>query len=298
MESVQPMLYHLLWIVPLVLLLFFLSSPRFRGDIAETRVRRILGTGLDKGRYTVFHQLVVPAGAGTVTIDHVVVSKFGIFVIESEYARGWVSGTVVQAQWKMKSSGKTRLFDNPLHRTKLQQDALERLLGLPGSRFHGLVAMTGHKGFKTERPDRVLDAEKLVPWMRRKGQMLLSTEEAERVVQALNKSHLASRPSHRWAIVRVVLLALVLGGAYLAFRDDIGRIAADWKHRAAVQESPADYHPDGTAKTERERWEDSLICAFSVDTGRCACYDPEGTRVKLEPETCRSLAERGSVLKQ
>jgi hypothetical protein len=298
MEAVQPMLYHLLWIVPLVLLVFFLSSPRFRGDIAESRVRRILGTGLDKSRYTVFHHLVLPAGAGKVVIDHVVVSKFGIFVIESVYARGWVSGTSVQAQWKMKSSGKTTLFDNPSHRNKLQQDALERLLGLPGSRFHGLVVMTGHKGFKTERPDRVLDAEKLIPWMRRKGQMLLSTDEAERVVQALNRSHLASRPSRRWAIVRAALVVLLLGGAYLSFRDDIGRIVADWKHRSEIKSSPADYHADGTAKTERERWEDSLICAYSVDTGRCACYDRDGVRAKLEPGKCQELAERGSVLKQ
>ena len=37
---------HLLWIIPLLLLIVFISSPRFRGDIAESRVRRLLRTGL------------------------------------------------------------------------------------------------------------------------------------------------------------------------------------------------------------------------------------------------------------
>ena len=71
------MTLHWLWIVPLVLLNVFLASPRFRGDIAQTRVRRILAAGLEKSRYTVINRLRVPAGGGTIDIDHLVVRFYG-----------------------------------------------------------------------------------------------------------------------------------------------------------------------------------------------------------------------------
>ena len=136
MEGIQSIPVHLYWIVPLVLLIIFLASPRFRGDIAETRVRRILAAGLEKSRYSILNDLVIPSGGGTIRIDHVVVSKFGIFVIESQYARGWVSGGEFQDRWKQHHLSRLTRFDNPLHRNYQQVQALENLLKLPRSRFH------------------------------------------------------------------------------------------------------------------------------------------------------------------
>ena len=129
MVSAGNVFLHLSWIAPLVLLIAFMSSPRFRGDIAESRVRRLLAAGLGKNLYTTFNDLVVPSGGGTTTIDHVIVSRFGIFVIESCFARGWISGTAVQAQWRQHRWPRPRQFDNPVHRNRLQLEALQRLLG-------------------------------------------------------------------------------------------------------------------------------------------------------------------------
>ena len=64
-SGVLSLLLHLAWIVPLVLLIAFVSSPRFRGDIAESRVRRLLEAGLERNLYTVFNNLVIPSGGGS-----------------------------------------------------------------------------------------------------------------------------------------------------------------------------------------------------------------------------------------
>ena len=124
---------HLAWIAPLLFLVFLLGSPRFRGDIAERRVRRILAVGLERSRYTVFNDLLVPFGGGTVRIDHVVVSKSGIFVIESEYAPGVVAGTAVQERWKRKRLGRIHRLDNPVHRNRVQAEALAAAIALVAS---------------------------------------------------------------------------------------------------------------------------------------------------------------------
>jgi hypothetical protein len=294
-------LLHLLWIVPLLLLIVFLSSPRFRGDIAESRVRRLLASGLERNLYTVFNGLVVPSGGGTTPIDHVVVSKFGIFVIESQYVRGWISGGEFQEQWKQGLLLRSVRFANPLHRNRLQAESLQQLLDYPPGVFHRLVVLVGQKGFKTRLPENVLPPERLLAQVRKKTRHLLSPEQADQAIRAIDESRLRSpgglvvRPV---TLLRLLLLLALLAGAWFAFRADIARLNLELQQRAEQRAAPEQFHPDGSRKTEREIREDSLICAYSADRDRCACYDPAGTRVDLEPSRCRELAERGSVLRQ
>lgn len=295
------MTVHLLWIVPLALLIIFIASPRFRGDIAETRVRRILATGLEKNRYTIFNSLVVPAGGGTIKIDHVAVSKFGIFVIESQYARGWVSGGEFQDRWKQYRLRRFTRFDNPMHQNALQVQALQKLLGLPASKFHSIVVLAGHRGFKSQMPEKVMPPEKLLRYMSRKGQLLLSDERTAEVLKTIRESNVdfgGSVSTTRWKLLQIFLLIVLLGGIYAAFRDELAAFWNDFKEQQRQASNPELYHPDGRQKSEQELWEDSLVCAYSSDSGRCFCYEADGSRAEIEQSTCRTLAERGSVLQQ
>jgi hypothetical protein len=292
---------HLSWIAPLALLIAFLSSPRFRGDIAESRVRRLLAAGLQRNLYTVFNDLVVPSGGGTTTIDHVIVSRFGIFVIESCFVRGWISGSAVQAHWRQRRWPRSKPFDNPVHRNRVQLESLQRLLDYPARAFIPIVVLAGHKGFKTPMPECVVAPERLLATIRKKSHHELTPEQADRALQIISAARL--RPpggwaSKRWVVLRGALALVLVVGLWLAFRDDMGRIAGDLNQAQERRAAPEEFHADGSRKTEREIWQDSLRCAYSQDTGRCSCYEPDGSRAELSAETCRALAERGSVLKR
>jgi restriction system protein len=292
---------HSLWIVPLVLLIAFLASPRFRGDIAETRVRRILAAGLEKNRYTLFNDITVPSGGGTVHIDHLIVSRFGIFVIESQFARGWVSGEEFQDRWKLDHwRGSTRI-DNPLHRNALKVEALENILKVPSRTLYSVVVLVGQNGFKTAMPERVLTPEKLLAYIRKKARPLLEGEQADRVIKKIEAARIQSfgrTAISGWRLLQLTLLIVLLAGVWFAFRDQVTGLQNILGERGKNETTPEMFHPDGTQKTEREVWEDSLVCAYSPDSGRCACYEPGGSKADLETEKCRSLAESGSVLKQ
>ena len=290
---------HLAWIAPLVLLIIYLSSPRHRGDIAESRVRRILASGLERNRYTILNDVLLPSGGGSVRIDHLVVSRFGIFVIESQYATGWVSGTPVQDRWKQTVLGRITRFDNPVGLNQRQVLAVQSMLGLPSRMVHGMVVMVGPRGFKTDMPDYVVTPEKLISSLRKKGQLLLSPEQAAQASSAIDAARLKPAGGFyvdRGLLVRVALLAVLAVGLYLAFGDRFGLWLDEWRLEAAKRHSPGDYHADGSPKTEQELWEESLRCAWSPDTGRCACYAPDGDRVELNLAKCRELAEKDSVL--
>jgi restriction system protein len=299
--SARDVLLHLFWIVPLLLLIAFISSPRFRGDIAENRTRRILNAGLEKKRYTVLNNVVLPAGGGTILIDHLVVSRFGIFVIESHYARGWVSGGEFQDRWKQAHWGRSKRFENPVHQNAVQAQTLGGLLNLPSVKMHPIVVLTGHKGMKTEVPANLVQCEKLIAYIRKKGTHILEPEQADRLLKGIEEARI--RPDGRfhlnqWSVLTFFLMVILFAGIWLSFREEFQAMIDTFSERQEQRASPDSFHADGSRKTEQELWEDSLICAWSEDSGRCACYEPAGTRVELELSRCRSLAERGSVLEQ
>ncbi|MCU7836902.1 MAG: NERD domain-containing protein, partial [gamma proteobacterium symbiont of Taylorina sp.] len=75
--------YSILWyLIPLAILAGILKSPWFKGVIGEFQVNLILKFFLPKKDYYLIKNVTLPTEDGTTQIDHILVSKFGIFVIE------------------------------------------------------------------------------------------------------------------------------------------------------------------------------------------------------------------------
>jgi len=301
MESMSPVFLHFIWLLPLIVLIAYLGSPRFKGTMGEARVGRLLVSMLERNRYTVLNRVILPSNGGTVQIDHVVTSKFGIFVIQTVFLRGWISGAEFQSRWKQHRFKRFTRFDNPMHQNHLNVQALARLLQLPESRFHSIVVFLGHRGFKRSMPFNVLPAEKLISYIRKRTENILAEDQASQALTGLEHARLRPRlglMADPWVLLRLVLIVALMAGAWVAFHDELGQWVNTIKKHSAMGPSPENIHPDGGLKTEQELWQDSLICAWSVDSGRCSCYQPDGSKVDLDSETCRSLAQRGSILKQ
>ncbi len=301
MDGLPPVFLHFLWLIPLILLLAYLGSPRFKGNMGQARVGRMLPTLLERNRYTVMNKVIIPSNGGTVEIDHVVISKFGIFVIKSVFVRGWISGAEFQNRWKQHRFGRTTLFQNPMHQNHLGMQALARVVQAPESKFHTVVVFAGHRGFKKTAPFNVLPAEKLVSHIRKRTENILSEDQAGRILLGIEESRLRPRLgllSDPWALFRLGLLIALFAGAWAAFHEDFYQGLETMKKNSAMRSSPEKFHPDGQAKTPQEIWQDSLICARSVDSGRCSCYQADGSKVDPGPKKCQELAEKGSILKQ
>lgn len=301
MESLPSVFLHFVWVIPLIVLIAYVGSPRFRGTIGETRVRRLLSAMLQKNQYTVLNDLTIPSGGGTAHIDHLVVSQFGIFVIETEYRRGTISGTEFQDRWKQLRFGRFTRFDNPVHRNFLHIQALERLLQLPESCFHSIVVFTGQRGFKGTMPGKVIPVEKLIPYIRKCQQKKLTPEKASTALKQLDELRLGS---HRgvltdpWSLLRLAMIVALIVAGWFAFGGELQKLVSGLQEREEMRSAPEKFHADGHRKSEQELWEDALVCAYSADSGRCACYEPDGSKVDMEAARCQSLSERGSVLKQ
>ncbi len=75
------------YIIPLLLIVSIFKSRWFKGLFGEYLVNRLLSQ-LSESDYTLIKDVTLPTEDGTTQIDHVVVSKFGVFVVETKNMKG------------------------------------------------------------------------------------------------------------------------------------------------------------------------------------------------------------------
>ena len=73
------------------------NTPEHKGKEGELQVHNILAQ-LPEG-YTVLDDVVLKTNSGTTQIDHVVVSKYGVFAIETKNYRGEIYGDDDRQEW-------------------------------------------------------------------------------------------------------------------------------------------------------------------------------------------------------
>ena len=87
-------------LIAFAILFIFLSLPKTKGRIGESRVNRVL-KGLSKkyGGYFVHDVIVKGDDEKTSQIDHIFICKKGVFVIETKNYAGRIYGSENQKQW-------------------------------------------------------------------------------------------------------------------------------------------------------------------------------------------------------
>ncbi|MES2439562.1 MAG: nuclease-related domain-containing protein [Verrucomicrobiota bacterium] len=183
----------LAFLIVLLILVKILGSPRFKGWLGETMVIEAGLKKLDPASYRHYHDLYLPRpdARGSTQIDHVVVSPFGIFVIETKNYKGWIFGSEKQLQWTQQIYRSKHRFRNPLHQNHLHVEALMGFLGLPETSFRPVVFFIGGAEFKTPMPPNVLDRG-LLPWIKRHTATLLDPASLRRIHSSLDELDLTT----------------------------------------------------------------------------------------------------------
>ncbi|MBZ5200636.1 NERD domain-containing protein [Planomicrobium chinense] len=97
----------------MIILAAVLNSPIAKGFVGELGVRFALSK-LDKEDFRVLHNITLSDGKKTTQIDHVVIGRTGIFVIETKNYKGWIFGSENSAKWTQTIYNSKRQFQNPI----------------------------------------------------------------------------------------------------------------------------------------------------------------------------------------
>ena len=183
--------YGALWyLIPLAILAGILKSPWFKGITGEFLVNTAARLFLPRNEYHLIKDVTLPTEDGTTQIDHIIVSRYGVFVIETKNMKGWIFGSANQRTWTQKIYKHTNKFQNPLHQNYKHVKTLEALLDIPAAAIHSLVVFVGNSTFKTDMPDNVTYAGGYIRHIKSRREVVLSQADVERVTAQIEQLRL------------------------------------------------------------------------------------------------------------
>lgn len=163
----------------------------FKGFLGETVINVAMWLKLEKDVYHRLNNVTLPlANGGSTQIDHVIVSVYGIFVIETKNYKGWIYGSENQRQWTQSfPNGSKFKFQNPLRQNYLHIKTLADLLDLELSYFHSMIAFIGECELKTrdELPEHVLTSG-MVSYVKKKQDKILTEDDVASIVEQIESN--------------------------------------------------------------------------------------------------------------
>lgn len=184
----------ILALVAFVCLLWFLPS---KGKAGEMRVAKILSK-LPEEEYRVINNLLIKQGNKTTQIDHVVVSEYRIFVIETKHYRGWIYGDANREYWTQNIYGNKYDLWNPIHQNQGHIRALRRVLtDIPPGVFVSIVTFSKQASLDIRNSENVIYWDELKDVIRSYQRKLISTEQAQNTYETLLAANIDSKDNQK-----------------------------------------------------------------------------------------------------
>ena len=168
-----------------------LVTPKYRsraeaiGDFGEKRVSSFL-EDLDCEEYQVFNDLLIRNGNYTTQVDHLIISRYGVFVLETKNVHGHVYGGGNAEFWKQylpddgfRRDGSTQehKLRNPIWQNEGHIKTLSRLVFGNDVPIHGIVVFPNDAELKIVADQPVLHMCKVVPYIKRYSDVVLSSDQ-------------------------------------------------------------------------------------------------------------------------
>ena len=179
------MMFSAAWyLIPIFIFAIIIKSAWFKGVLGEWQVNLLIKFFLDKNEYHLIKSVTLPTDDGTTQIDHIIASKYGIFVVETKNMKGWIFG----------SAKHTSKFQNPVHQNYKHVKTLEDLI-LTGCKakndcIFSVIIFIGDSTFKTKMPDSVRFARGGIEYIKSKRDILFSEDEVVDIIKQIESDRL------------------------------------------------------------------------------------------------------------
>ncbi|MGC6505280.1 MAG: nuclease-related domain-containing protein [Coraliomargaritaceae bacterium] len=174
--------------------LVFSESPKSKGAKGEAIVAFALSNSLEPEVYKQINDIIIPRNnyhnqasrTDSAQIDHIVLSEYGIFVIETKNYSGWIFGSPQSRIWTQVVYSEKNKFQNPIKQNWGHIYALSYFLQVPRYKFRNIVCFVGDAEFKTELPQEVYIDGSFVDFISSHKEKVLSPSEVSRIAVKLS----------------------------------------------------------------------------------------------------------------
>ena len=176
----------------------------YKGWDGELTVKLMQWRYLDKKTYHVFNNITLPNfGGGTTQIDHIIVSVYGIFVVETKNMNGWIYSNEKDPKWTQVFFSKKYPFQNPLRQNHKHIKTISEILKIPENKFHSVIMFIGDCKLKTNMPENVL-LKGYTKYIKSKTEKILTDHEVTSIGEGIKAYRLPSNLKTKIKHIRYV----------------------------------------------------------------------------------------------
>ena len=187
------------------------SKAERRGAIGEGQLQFLLEKSLPIGGedgYRIIHNLMMEDDSGTTTqVDFVVVSKYGIFVIEAKNYKGWIFANPASPRWTASyPNGKKFQFQNPVRQNFKHLCVISEKTGIARDLLIPIVAFGSTSDFKTDAPVGVMHFQDVPSFIRSFSTEKIKPSQLPEIVDVFREWNNAVAPALKLNHVKNILM--------------------------------------------------------------------------------------------
>lgn len=158
----------------------------------EARLCREVTTNFRPPNYHLLNHITLRLKDGTTQIDHILVSRFGVFVIETKDYKGWIFAGAKDRYWTQVLYHAKFRFQNPIRQNYRHVSAVRDLLEfLDPDVIRPAVVFAGRSVFQTDVPDGVFTLPEFLDYVDSYRTEVMSVNRVQFCVGRLETARLA-----------------------------------------------------------------------------------------------------------
>lgn len=147
-----------------ILVLGLISAVFYKqivGWFGEHWTRKALSK-LPKTKYKIINNLFLSINGHTHQIDHVIISPYGIFSIETKQYNGYITGNKYDKNWVRHAGKYTYYYTNPIRQNYGHCKALAELLNIDETNIYNIVCIPSKAKLKIEHDGELVGYDTIV----------------------------------------------------------------------------------------------------------------------------------------
>jgi len=194
-------------IVVLIVAILSIFSAKIKGYFGERSVAKLLSK-LDEDEYLVINNILLKVNGKTSQIDHVVISNYGIFVIETKNYKGWIIGSEFDDYWKQVFYKTKEKLYNPIKQNYGHIQALKVALNeFKDVNYISIITFTKKANLKVNTKTDVVYTKQLLDTIKSYENVYISDENKEAIyltLDDLNEDSMRNRKAHVRSVKKVI----------------------------------------------------------------------------------------------
>ena len=160
-------------------------KPRIKGFLGENKVASMLSR-LDPEKYKIINNLKIYIDKGSAQIDHLIISNFGIFIIETKNFEGIIFGEETSNYWTQVLYKNRENFYNPIKQNNWHLQTLKNILKKYSNiLYFPIVVFTNNSDLRVKTITDVIKIDDLIKTIRQHGAEIISDIERENIYNYL-----------------------------------------------------------------------------------------------------------------